>query len=154
MKFPIFIDLKFAIFLLFTIAFFSSLGSFIPQDETPEFYALNYNNSRPVFGFLTANLIFLFGLDHVYRTWWFFLLLFLLSFSLIACTFIRQFPLVKTSKDYFFKKNYSSYEKLPFFIVFQNSYFFKENFLKKLQNFSFSFYQTKNFLYAYKGLIG
>ena len=153
-KFPIFLDLKFAVFLLFTIAFCSSLGSIIPQEENPDFYLINYKNTEPIFGFLTSNFIFFFGLDHLYRTWWFFFLLFLLSFSLISCTFLRQFPLVKTSKEYFFKKNSSSYEKLPFFIVFQHSYFLKESFLKKLQTFSFSFYQTKNFLYAYKGLIG
>jgi cytochrome c biogenesis protein len=95
-------DLKFAILILAIIAFTSSLGSFIEQDEGINFYKENY--SKPIYGFIDSNLILKVGLDHIYTTWWFLSLLAILSLSLIGCTIQRQFPLFKNSKEYFFKK--------------------------------------------------
>ena len=70
----IFTDLKFALVILFFIAFASSFGSFIEQDENILFYEENYPLSKPIYGFITSNFILTLGLDHVYRTWWFLLL--------------------------------------------------------------------------------
>jgi cytochrome c biogenesis protein len=67
----IFTDLKFAISLLIVIALASSLGSFIEQDEPINFYQENYPMNPKVYGFIDYNLILKFGIDHVYRTWWF-----------------------------------------------------------------------------------
>jgi cytochrome c biogenesis protein len=95
-------NLYFAIFLLILIALSSSIGSFLEQDEPLEFYQENYSLSKPIYGFISWPWITFLGLDHVYKTWWFFGLLFLLGSSLFLCTITRQFPLFLTSKDVFF----------------------------------------------------
>jgi cytochrome c biogenesis protein len=145
-------DLKFAILILGVIAFTSSLGSFIEQDETINFYLENY--SKPIYGFIDSNLIIKLGLDHIYTTWWFLTLLGILSLSLIGCTIRRQFPLFKNSKEYFFKKEKNSFRILPFSIKIKNIYYLKENIIAKLQNLNFYIYQKDNIIYGYKGLIG
>lgn len=152
-----FANLKFAIIILIIIAFSSSFGSFIEQDQGIAFYEINYPLDKPIYGFITSNFILFFGLDHVYRTWWFLLLLSILAISLISCTLIRQFPLFIGSKNFFFKTQKKAFLKLPFFINFvktQNIYFLKEFVLLKIQSLNFYIYQTKNVTYAYKGLIG
>ena len=53
-------NLKFGIFLLGLIAFLSSIGSFIEQDEPILFYEKNYE--KPIYGFINSKFIFLFGL--------------------------------------------------------------------------------------------
>ena len=78
----ILIDLKFSILILALIAFASSFGSFIEQDEPRSFYEENYPIEKPIYGFVTSKIILNLGLDHVYNTWWFLLLLFILSLSL------------------------------------------------------------------------
>ena len=100
----IFTGVKFALVILSLIAIASSLGSFLEQEEGINFYQENYPLEKPIFGIITWKLILQLGLDHVYRTWWFFCLLFFLVISLISCTITRQFPIVSNSKDYFFRK--------------------------------------------------
>lgn len=148
----LFLDLKFAIFLLGIIAFASSFGSVIEQDEVNSFYEENY--SVPIYGVFDSKFILFLGLDHVYRTWWFLSLLCLLAISLIACTLTRQFPIVTNSKKSFFKKESKSYSVFPFLAKMKNFFFLNEIFVGKIANQNFFLYQTKNFLYAYKGLIG
>jgi cytochrome c biogenesis protein len=145
-------DLKFAMIVLGLIAVTSSFGSFIEQDEPKSFYESNY--IKPIYGIIDSNFILRLGLDHVYTTWWFLCLLMLLSISLIGCTITRQFPLFKTSKEYFFKKQTNSFLVLPFSIKIQNIYYLKENILTKIQNLNFYIYQKNNIIYGYKGLIG
>ena len=145
-------DLKFAILILAMIAFTSSLGSFIEQDEPISFYQENY--SDPIYGFIDTNFILQLGLDHIYTTWWFLSLLATLSFSLIGCTITRQFPLFKNSKEYFFKAQKNSFLNLPFSIKIKNIYYLKENILSKIQEGNFYIYQKGNLIYGYKGLIG
>jgi cytochrome c biogenesis protein len=145
-------DLKFAMIVLGLIAVTSSFGSFIEQDEPKSFYESNY--IKPIYGIIDSNFILRLGLDHVYTTWWFLCLLMLLSISLIGCTITRQFPLFKTSKEYFFKKQTNSFLLLPFSIKIQNIYYLKENILTKIQNLNFYIYQKNNIIYGYKGLIG
>ena len=150
----IFTDLKFALIILILIAFASSLGSFIEQDEIPSFYEETYPISKPIYGFITSNFILTLGIDHIYRVWWFLLLLIILGISLISCTITRQFPLFLTSKDYIFKKEKKSFFNLPFFVKIKNIYYIKEFILIKLQKMNFYIYQNKFLSYAYKGLIG
>lgn len=154
LKLPIKIvtDLKFAIIILAIIAFTSSLGSFIEQDETITFYKENY--SIPIYGFIDSNLILNLGLDHIYTTWWFLALLGILSLSLLGCTIRRQFPLFKNSKEYFFKKEKNSFKILPFSIKLKNIYYLKETIISKIQSLNFYIYQKENISYGYKGLIG
>ena len=145
---------KFAIFILTLIALASSLGSFLEQEESLNFYQENYPLEKPIFGFITWKIIILLGLDHVYKTWWFFFLLFFLVFSLISCTLTRQFPLFSNSKDYFFRQKKQSFLDLPFSIQIKNISYLKENILCKIQELNFYIYQNGNFIYGYKGLIG
>jgi cytochrome c biogenesis protein len=150
----IFTDLKFALVILSFIAFASSFGSFIEQDENILFYQENYPLTKPIYGFINSNLILTLGLDHVYRTWWFLLLLLFLGISLISCSITRQFPLFLTSKEYFFKKEKKSFLNLPFFVKVQNNYYIKEQILLRIQKMNFYIYQNQNVIYGYKGLIG
>lgn len=150
----ILIDLKFSILILTIIAFASSFGSFIEQDEPISFYEENYPATKPIYGFVTSKIILSLGLDHVYNTWWFLLLILILSISLIGCTLTRQFPLLNNSKNYFFKKQEKSFLRLPFAIKLKNSFYLKETLLLRLQKLNFYLYQKQNLIYGYKGLIG
>ena len=150
----ILIDLKFSILILAMIALASSFGSFIEQDESTSFYEENYPVTKPIYGFITSRVILTLGLDHVYNTWWFLLLLLILSISLVGCTLTRQFPLLNNSKDYFFRKQENSFLRLPFSIKLKNSFYLKEAILLKLQNLNLYLYQKGNLIYGYKGLIG
>jgi cytochrome c biogenesis protein len=145
-------DLYFAIFLLILIALSSSLGSFIEQDETINFYQENY--AKPIFGFITSSFILNFGLDHVYTTGWFFFLLILFGISLLSCTVKRQFPLLIVSKEFFFKKKKNSFVNLAFSFQIQSFYYFQELLLTKMQNLDFFLYQKRKVIYGYKGLLG
>jgi len=78
----------------------------------------------------------------------------ILGISLITCTFTRQFPLFSNSKEYFFRKNKSSFLALPFSVKVKNIYYLKENILGKIQNLNFYIYQYDNLIYGYRGLIG
>lgn len=150
----IFTSLKFAIVILVLIAISSSLGSVIEQDEQLSFYKESYTTKNPIYGFITWELIINLGLDHVYRTWWFLMLLIILATCLISCTIARQFPLFLTSKDYFFKKEKKSFNNLPFFVRTRSLYYLKELVLLKIQAMNFYIYQKGNLIYGYKGLIG
>lgn len=145
-------NLKFAIAVLGIIALISSLGSVIEQDQSINFYEKTY--FKPIYGFIDAKLILTLGLDHVYTTFWFLSLLFILALSLTSCTITRQFPLVSNSKEYFFKKKKVSYLALPFSVKFTNIFYLKETILLKIQKMNFYLYQTQNLVYGYKGLIG
>lgn len=150
----ILIDLKFSILILALLAFASSFGSFIEQDEPRSFYEENYPIEKPIYGFVTSKIILNLGFDHVYNTWWFLLLLFILGLSLIGCTLTRQFPLVKNSKEYFFRKQSNSFLRLPFSIKLQKNFYLKEIILIKLQKLNLYIYQKGDLIYGYKGLIG
>ena len=119
-SFKFFTDLKFALIILALIAIASSLGSFIEQDEANTFYIENYPLEAPIYGIINWKFILNLGMDHVYTTWWFLLLLIVLGISLISCTITRQFPLLSNSKEYFFKKQKTSFLMLPFCVKIKN----------------------------------
>ena len=150
----IFTDLTFAICILLLIAFGSSFGSFIEQDESLLFYQENYPSTKPIYGFIDWKIITNLELDHVYRAWWFLALLIVLGICLISCTITRQFPLFINSKEYIFKKEKKSFQNLPFFVKIQNIFYIKESLLLKLQEMNFYLYQNGNLIYGYRGLIG
>ena len=110
----------FAIFVLLVLALASSIGSVIEQEETLSFYQQNYPIFRPIFGILTWKVIVQFGLDHVYRTGWFFALLGFLVVSLISCTLTRQLPIFSNSKESFFRKKKNSFVAVKVSFVFQS----------------------------------
>ena len=109
--FRLFADLRFSIFTLLLISGCSIIGTVIEQDQSIETYKLNYPLTNPVFGFLSWDRILYFGLDHVYKTWWFLFLIFLFGCSLVLCSFLQQLPSLKIARRcQFFRTNRAFYK--------------------------------------------
>ncbi len=147
-------NLKFSIFILFLIAFISSLGSIIEQDQDQSFYELTYASKNAVYGFLNGKLILLLQLDHLYQSWYFNSLLILLVLSLTLCSFYNQWPLLKNSRKFFFNLRLKNFQNKKEFFKKQNIPFEKEDFLLKTQKLNYYLYQNQNYIYGYKALIG
>ncbi len=145
-------DLRFSIFLLLLISVFSILGTIIEQDQSLEIYKTNYPLNNPVFGFLTWDRIIQFGLDHVYKTWWFFTLIFFFGLSLITCTFLQQLPSLKIARRCQFFRTTGQFYRLKIFTTLNNFSFNK--ILSQIKKNQYSIFQQKNIIYCYKGLIG
>jgi cytochrome c biogenesis protein len=145
-------DLRFSIFILLLISFCSIIGTIIEQDQTIEIYKTNYPLTNPVFGFLTWDRILQFGFDHVYKTWWFFLMIFLFGLSLISCTFLQQFPSLKIARRCQFFRTTEQFYRLKISTIL-NKFSFNKILLQIKQN-QYSIFQQKNIIYCYKGLIG
>nr|YP_009496737.1 c-type cytochrome biogenesis protein [Entomoneis sp.]AWT39449.1 c-type cytochrome biogenesis protein [Entomoneis sp.] len=150
--FRIIADLRFAIFMLLLISFCSIIGTVIEQDQSIEVYKLNYPLTKPIFGFLAWDQILKFGLDHVYKTWWFYTLLFLFGLSLITCTFLQQLPSLKIARRCQFFRTTNQFSRLKNFTILKN--FSINKILLKIQQNQYSIFQQKNTIYCYKGLIG
>ena len=109
--FRLFADLRFSIFTLLLISGCSIVGTVIEQDQSIEMYKINYPLTNPVFGFLSWDRILYFGLDHVYKTWWFLFLIFLFGCSLVLCSFLQQLPSLKVARRcQFFRTNRAFYK--------------------------------------------
>ena len=145
-------DLRFAIFILLLISFCSIAGTVIQQDQSIEIYKMNYPLTNPVFGFLTWDRILQFGLDHVYKTWWFFTLIFLFGISLISCTFLQQLPSLKIARRCQFFRTTGQFYRLKISTILNNFSFNK--ILLRIKENKYSIFQQKNIIYCYKGLIG
>lgn len=79
-----FASVKLAVVLLIILAIVSIIGTVIQQNEAPERYLQEY--SRP-----TVQLFEMLGFFDMYHTWWFVLLLFMLTANLTVCT-LERFP--------------------------------------------------------------
>jgi len=145
-------DLRFAIFILLLISFCSIAGTVIEQDQSIEAYKINYPLTNPVFGFLTWDRILYFGLDHVYKTWGFFALIFLFGISLISCTFLQQLPSLKIARRCQFFRTTGQFYRLNMSTILNNISFSK--ILVRIKDNRYSIFQQKNTIYCYKGLIG
>lgn len=145
-------DLRFSIFILLLISFCSILGTVIEQDQSIEIYKVNYPLTNPIAGFLTWDRILQLGLDHVYKTWWFFFLIFLFGFSLISCTFLQQFPSLKVARRCQFFRTTEQFYRLKISTILTN--FSSPKILARIQRNQYSIFQQKNIVYCYKGLIG
>ena len=150
--FRIVADLRFAIFILLMISFFSIAGTIIEQDQSIEIYKMNYPLTNPIFGFLTWDRIVKFGLDHVYKTWWFFTLIFLFGLSLISCTFLQQLPSLKIARRCQFFRTTNPFYRLKIFTILTN--FSLNKILLRIKKNKYSLFQQKNIIYCYKGLMG
>ena len=148
----LFADLRFSIFILLLISFCSIIGTVIEQDQSIEIYKVNYPLTNPVFGFLSWDRILYFGLDHVYKTWWFLFLIFLFGFSLILCSFFQQLPSLKIARRCQFFRTDSSFYKLNNSTIL--STFSLSKSLDAIKNQQYSIFQQKNTVYCYKGLTG
>ena len=145
-------DLRFSIFILLLISFCSIAGTIIEQDQSIETYKINYPLTNPVFGFLTWDRILQLGLDHVYKTWWFFILIFLFGLSLISCTFLQQLPSLKIARRCQFFRTTGQFYRLKISTILNDFSFNK--ILSRIKDKQYSVFQQKNIIYCYKGLIG
>lgn len=75
-------SMKFAIYLLMLVGAVSALGTIIPQGEAPAFYLRNYGDGIGAF-------INILSLGNLYQAWWFFLLMLILSLTILVCAFQR-----------------------------------------------------------------
>ena len=150
--FRIVADLRFSIFILLLISFCSIAGTIIEQDQSIEIYKTNYPLTNPVFGFLTWDRILQFGLDHVYKTWWFFTLIFLFGFSLISCTFLQQLPSLKIARRCQFFRTTKQFDRLKISTILKH--FSVNRIVTRIKRNQYSIFQQKNIIYCYKGLIG
>lgn len=145
-------DLRFAIIILLVIAFCSIIGTIIEQDQSIEIYKSNYPLNSPVLGFLSWDLILKFGLDHVYKTWWFITLIIIFATSLISCTILQQIPSLKIARRCQFFRTSQPFSKLKVHRKIFDSNL--SQLLFKIKQNQYSIFQQKNILYCYKGLIG
>ena len=145
-------DLRFAIFILLLISLFSIAGTIIEQDQSIEVYKLNYPLTNPIFGFLTWDRILQFGLDHIYKTWWFLTLILFFGISLVSCTLLQQLPSLKIARRCQFFRTTTQFYRLKFSTILNNFSFNK--ILSRIKNNDYSIFQQKNISYCYKGLVG
>ena len=123
--FRVLADLRFSIFILLLISFCSILGTIIEQDQLIETYKTNYPLLNPVFGFLSWDRIILFGLAHVYKTWWFLTLIFLFGCSLTLCSFLQQLPSLKIARRCQFFRTTNQFYRLKISTILNNFSFNK-----------------------------
>jgi len=145
-------DLRFAIFILLIIALASIIGTVIQQDQSIDYYKINYPLTNRLFGFLSWDIILKSGFDHVYRTWWFIGFILLFGTSLFTCTIIQQIPSLKIARRcQFFRASHQ-------FSILENTKQLNEielpQLFVKLQQKNYSIFQQQNILYCYKGLLG
>nr|YP_010207784.1 Cytochrome c biogenesis protein [Pseudo-nitzschia delicatissima]UBA14797.1 Cytochrome c biogenesis protein [Pseudo-nitzschia delicatissima] len=150
--FRLFADLRFSIFTLLLISGCSIIGTVIEQDQSIEMYKINYPLTNPVFGFLSWDRILYFGLDHVYKTWWFLFLIFLFGCSLVLCSFLQQLPSLKVARRCQFFRTNRAFYKLNNYTILTTPSFSK--ILAGIKTEHYSIFQQKNIVYSYKGLIG
>ena len=145
-------DLRFAIAILLIIALSSIIGTVIEQDQSIEFYKLNYPLTNRVFGFLSWDLILKLGFDQVYKTWWFIVFILLFGISLFTCTLIQQLPSLKISRRCQFFRTSQQFQRLKVATTLNNQKF--HQILFRIKETNYSIFHQKNIIYAYKGLIG
>jgi len=86
-------SVKLAIWLIMIIAVFSLIGTFIPQNQEPQFYIVKFGE----YGYQALAKT---GLADIYGSWWFILSLVLLAFNLTFCL-LNRVSLKKRSLDSF-----------------------------------------------------
>nr|CRF40049.1 Cytochrome c biogenesis protein ccs1 [Laurencia snackeyi] len=148
-------NLNLSIFILFIISICCILGSIIEQDQSLLYYQSNYPVSNINFSIINWKLIYSFGLDHVFQTWWFFLILVIFILTLLSCTFFTQLPSLRNARRWkFIHNNYFIKHSLSF----QDSYRHENNSLivmvYSLVSSDFFVFSQDYSIYAYKGLYG
>ena len=145
-------DLRFAIFILLLISFCSIVGTVIEQDQSIELYKNNYPLTRPIFGFLSWDIILFFGFDHIYKTPWFLFLIFLFGCSLTICSFLQQLPSVKVARRCQFFRTSNPFYRLKISTILNKLYFNK--IVARIKDKQYCIFQQRNMIYCYNGLIG
>nr|WDB00586.1 c-type cytochrome biogenensis protein [Cavernulicola chilensis] len=143
--------INFAIILLLVIAVSSLLGTIIEQDQSIEFYKANYNQII-LFNISIWRIIQLLGIDHVYKTLWFILLIILLIISLTLCSLKTQFPALRLAKIVKFRAKSYQYGNMA-----RNIYQIELQMSTLIYRLSKQRYQTIQqgySSYSYQGIIG
>lgn len=143
-------NLQFAIVLLLTIAGLSIIGSIIEQNQSVEFYQRMYDPElKKLF---TSDLILRFGFDHLFRTWWFILLLFLFGTSLICCTFLQQFPILSAARRFKFYNSEKNF--VPLALTTKTPSVSNGTLVTVLESSKYQSFQRSQGFYSNKGIIG
>ena len=150
--FKVFADLRFTISILLIIACSSIIGTIIEQDQSIEAYKLNYPLTNKILGFISWDTILKFGLDHIYKTWWFLTLILIFGTSLLTCTFLQQLPALKIARRCQFFRTTDQFSRLK--MCKQLKTINLNQLLFKIKENQYSIYQQKHIVYCYKGLIG
>ncbi len=145
-------NLKLAIILLLILAVCSALGTIIEQNQNISFYENSYPNASPLYGFISANLIFFFGFNNIYQAWWFITLIILLAISLFSCTLSRQIPSLKMARLWQFYTKKQTLKKIGLNFSLAKTSLSKLAFTLKKSDYNVI--QRGSILYAYKGLPG
>lgn len=146
-------SLRFSICLFLILATLSVLGTFIEQDQSLGYYQLNYPENNMSVLYITWRHIVFLGLNHVYSTSWFFVLLALFFLSLLLCTFSTQFPMLKNARRWNFLQSQSSMQnKIHYCDQLKNSSL--SNFAFVLSSKNYCIFQRGSLMYSYKGLTG
>ena len=145
-------DLRLAIILLLVIAIFSITGTIIEQNQSVNYYQLNYPQKPALLGFLTWQVLLNIGLNHVYTTWWYLSILVLFGMSLIACTFRRQLPALKAVNLWKYYDKPQQFNKLAISAEIKTESL--NQIESKLSEKGYRVYQKASVLYAQKGISG
>lgn len=145
-------SLSISISILLLIALVSILGTIIEQDQSIEYYKLNYPENQSSFFFLTWKQIIALGLSHLYSNIWFLSLIFLFFLSLLLCTMSTQLPVLKHARQWKFFYNKVSLKKLNSYNMIRDESFI--NFIYILNLKKYYVFHKGNAVYAYKGLLG
>lgn len=140
-------NLQLALFILFAIIVFCIIGSVIEQDQDINYYFTNYR--------FYSYIIIFFGFDHLFRNWWFILILFILVSSLASCSLLTQLPSLKNARRWKFmhynkafnQKDYSLFNKW-------NLNYSSTNIIYSLLRLRFLVFCRGASIYSYKGLYG
>nr|WMP11760.1 Cytochrome c biogenesis protein [Laurencia australis]WMP11971.1 Cytochrome c biogenesis protein [Laurencia australis] len=148
-------NLNLSIFILFLISICCVVGSLIEQDQSLLYYQVNYPVSNLSYSIINWKLIYSVGLDHVFQTWWFLLILVFFILTLLSCTFFTQLPSLKNARRWkFIHKSYDLNRSLSF----RESYRSENNSLivmiYSLVSLDFFVFSQDYSIYSYKGLYG
>nr|YP_009394686.1 cytochrome c biogenesis protein ccs1 [Polysiphonia elongata]ARW63248.1 cytochrome c biogenesis protein ccs1 [Polysiphonia elongata] len=140
-------NLNLSLLILFLIIIACILGSILEQEQDNLYYAINYLNY--------SSLILFLGFDHVFRTWWFTLLLFTLGMTLMSCTFTTQMPSLKNARRWKFVYSKKISDSSTFDINrYSSSNYSLINFIYSLVHSDFFVFCRNSSIYSYKGLYG
>nr|YP_009394476.1 cytochrome c biogenesis protein ccs1 [Vertebrata thuyoides]ARW63038.1 cytochrome c biogenesis protein ccs1 [Vertebrata thuyoides] len=140
-------NLNFSLLVLFAIIICCIIGSILEQEQDNLYYLSNYEQ---YFSF-----IIFFGLDHLFRTWWFISCIIILVMSLISCSFTTQLPSLKNARrwKFIYNKNKAISSNYSIDNSLKVDYSFV-NILYSLIYLDFFVFCRSRSIYAYKGLYG
>ena len=143
-------NLQLAIGLLLTIGIVVAIGTIIEQDQSITFYQQNYSESQPILGFLTWKILIFLNLDHIYTSYWFILLLFIFSASLLSCTLSVQLPVLRRLRRWKFYTDIAKTNGISNTLPSNTT----NNFLYQLQLSKYNTFRQGKKNYSYSGLLG